>query len=91
MFFSGSLGDGIEIVQAIDEAHAVDIVQALQPGAVAQALPATLLDGKNRHRQLWDWRTPLSSPWQVREGQRAHTRWPTGPAAGRSEHEHPDG
>ena len=54
MFFSGSLGDGIEIVQAIDEAHAVDIVQALQPGAVAQAVPATLLDGKNRHRQLWD-------------------------------------
>jgi hypothetical protein len=54
VFFSGSLGDGIEIVQAIDEAHAVDIVQALQPGAVAQAVPATLLDGKNRHRQLWD-------------------------------------
>ena len=59
MFFSGSLGDGIEIVQAIDEAHAVDIVQALQPGAVAQAVPATLLDGKNRHRQLWDWMDAL--------------------------------
>ncbi len=30
-------GFGIEMVQALDEAHEVDIVQALQPGAISQA------------------------------------------------------
>ena len=43
------------MVQALDEAHAVDIVQALQSGAVAQAVAATSLEGKDRQRLLWDW------------------------------------
>ena len=30
-------GFGIEMVQALDEAYAVDIVQALQPGAISKA------------------------------------------------------
>lgn len=47
-------GFGIEMVQALDEAHAVDIVQALQSGAVARAVPAALLDGKYKQRLLWD-------------------------------------
>ena len=40
-------GFGIEMVRPLDEAHAVDIVQALQSGTVAKALPATSLEGKN--------------------------------------------
>ena len=48
MFFCTDEGFGIEMVQALDEAHAVDMVQALQSGAVARAVPAALLDGKNK-------------------------------------------
>ncbi len=55
MFFCTDDGFGIEMVQALDEPHAVDIVQALQPGAVARAVPAASLEGKDRHRMLWDW------------------------------------
>lgn len=47
------------MVQALDEPHAVDIVQAVQPGAVAQAVPAASLEGKNRHRLLSDWMDAL--------------------------------
>lgn len=59
MFFCTDQGFGIEIVQALDEAHAVDIVQALQPGAVARAVPAASLEGKNKHRLLSDWMDAL--------------------------------
>jgi hypothetical protein len=45
-------GFSIEMVQALDEAHAVDIVQALQPGGISQAVPATSLEGKNKYRPL---------------------------------------
>ncbi len=55
-------GFGIEMVQALDEAHAVDIVQALQPGVVAQPMPAASLDGKDRHRLLSDWTDALEQP-----------------------------
>jgi hypothetical protein len=48
VFFCTDEGFGIEMVQALDEAHAVDIVQALQPGAVARAVPAASLEGKNK-------------------------------------------
>ena len=34
VFFSGSFGDGIEMVQALDEAHAVDIVLAQHPALI---------------------------------------------------------
>ena len=34
-------GYGIEIVRPLDEAHAVDLVQALQSGAISQAVPET--------------------------------------------------
>jgi hypothetical protein len=53
------LGDGIEMVQALDEPHAVDIVQALQPSAVTHAVPAASLDGKDKHRLLWNWMDAL--------------------------------
>jgi hypothetical protein len=52
VFFCTDEGFGIEMVQALDKPYAVDIVQSLQPGAVAQAVPATSLEGKNKHRLL---------------------------------------
>ena len=36
----------------LDEAHEVDIVQALQSGAVAKAVLATSLAGMNKYRPL---------------------------------------
>ncbi len=59
MFFCTDDGFGIEIVQALDEPHAVDIVQALQPGALAEAVPAISMEDKDRHRLLWDWKDAL--------------------------------
>ncbi len=59
MFFCTDEGFGIEMVHALDEAHALDIVQAVQPGAVARAVPAASLDGKDRHRLLSDWMDAL--------------------------------
>ncbi len=40
MHSSGSLGDGIEMVQALDETHAVDIVRAQHPDAQVKVVPA---------------------------------------------------
>ena len=55
MFFSGSLGDGIEMVQALDEAHAVDIVLAQHPDAHVKAVPTDSIEGMNKHRLLFSW------------------------------------
>jgi hypothetical protein len=52
-------GFGIEMVRPLDEAHAVDIVQALQLCAVARAVPATSLAGKNKFRPLSYWMDAL--------------------------------
>jgi hypothetical protein len=87
VFFCTDDGFGIEMVQALDEAHAVDIVQALQPSAVTHAVPAASLDGKDRHRLLWDWMDALEQS-TAREGGPAI---PDPLALGGSEHEHPGG
>ena len=55
MFFSGSVGDGIEMVQALDEAHAVDIVLAQHPDAQLKAVQAASIEGMNKHRLLFSW------------------------------------
>jgi hypothetical protein len=55
VFFSGSLGDGIEMVQALDEAHAIDMVKAMHTDAQVKAGPATLIEGMDKHRLLLDW------------------------------------
>ena len=55
VFFSGSLGDGIEMVQALDEAHAIDMVKAMHNGAQVKAVPAALIEGMDKHRLLFDW------------------------------------
>ena len=55
MFFSGSLGYGIEMVQALDEAHAVDIALAQHPDAHEKAVPASSNEGMNKHSHLFSW------------------------------------
>jgi hypothetical protein len=87
VFFSTDDGFGIEMVQALDEAHAVDMVQALQSGAVARTVPASSLDGKDKQRLLWDWMDALEQS-MAREGGPAI---PDPLALGYSEHEDPGG
>ena len=55
VFFSGYLGAGIEMVQALDEAHAVDIVKAMHIDAQVKAVPADSIKGMDKHRLLFDW------------------------------------
>jgi hypothetical protein len=85
VFFCTDEGFGIEMVQALDEAHALVIVQALQSVAVARAVPATSLDGKSKHRLLSDWMDALEKS-MAREGGPAI---PDPLTLGCSEHEHP--
>jgi hypothetical protein len=85
VFFCTDEGFGIEMVQAFDEAHAVDIVQALQPGAVARAVPAASLDGKNKHRLLSDWIDALEESMASEVGPAI----PNPLTLGGSEHENP--
>jgi hypothetical protein len=87
VFFCTDDGFGIETVQALDEAHAVDIVQALQPGALAEAVPASVLEGKDRHRLLWDWMDALEESTASEGGPAI----PDPLILGRSEHDHPGG
>jgi hypothetical protein len=49
------LGNGIEMVQALDEPHAVDIVLAQHPDAHVKAVPASSIEGMNKHRLLFSW------------------------------------
>jgi hypothetical protein len=87
VFFCTDDGFGIEMVQALDEPHAMDIVQALQPGALDEAVPASVLEGKERHRLLWDWMDALDRS-MVSEGGPAIPNLLT---LGGSEHDHPGG
>jgi hypothetical protein len=91
VFFCTDEGFGIEMVQALDEAHALDIVQALQSGAVARAMPAALLDGKDKQRLLWHWMDALEESTAREGGPAIPDPLTLGPAATCSEHEHPGG
>jgi hypothetical protein len=77
-------GFGIEMVRPLDEAHAVDIVQVLQSGTVAKAVPATSLEGKNKHRLLSDWMESLEQSMTLEGGPAS----PDSLTLGGSEHEH---
>ena len=55
VFFSDGAGFGIEMVQALDAAHAQDIARAQHPTGRLSAVPAELLDGQDRHRLLAAW------------------------------------
>jgi hypothetical protein len=75
------------MVQALDEAHALDIVQALQPGAVARGVPAASLEGKNKHQLLSDWMDDLEQSMASEGGPAI----PDPLTLGCSEHVHPGG
>ncbi len=55
VFFSGSAGFGIEMVQALDAALAQDIVRAQHPTGRLSAVPAELLNGEDKHKLLRAW------------------------------------
>ncbi|MGL6133506.1 MAG: hypothetical protein ACRC1L_04875 [Prochlorococcaceae cyanobacterium] len=55
VFFCGPLGDGIELVEALDEAHVADITQAQFPGARLSVVPASAIEGMHRQRLLMSW------------------------------------
>ena len=80
-------GFGIEMVRSLDEAHSVDIVQALESGAVAKVVPETSLDEKNKHRLLWDWMDALEQTMTIEVGPAS----PDPLTLGDSEDEHPGG
>jgi hypothetical protein len=80
-------GFGIEMVRSLDEAHSVDIVQALESGAVAKVVPETSLDEKNKHRLLWDWMDALEQTMTIEVGPGS----PDPLTLGDSEDEHPGG
>ena len=46
---------GIEMVQALDAAHAQDIARSQHPTGRLSAVPAELLDGQDRHKLLAAW------------------------------------
>ena len=52
MFFSVDDGFGIELVQALDAGHAQDIAGTQHPTGWLSAVPAELLDVKDRHKRL---------------------------------------
>ena len=55
VFFSDDAGFGIEMVQALDAAHAQDITRAQHPTGRMSAVPAELLEGQDRHKLLAAW------------------------------------
>jgi hypothetical protein len=55
VFFSDAAGFGIEMVQALDAAHAQDIARAQHPSGRLSAVPAELLEGQDRHELLRAW------------------------------------
>jgi hypothetical protein len=55
VFFSDDAGFGIEMVQALDAAHAQDIARTQHPTGRLLAVPAELLDGQDRHKLLRAW------------------------------------
>ena len=55
VFFADDGGFGIEMVQALDAAHAQDIARAQHPTGRLSAVPAELLEGQDRHELLRAW------------------------------------
>ncbi len=55
LFFSDRAGFGIEVLQALDTAHAQDITRVQHPTGRLSAVPAELLDGQHRQKLLTAW------------------------------------
>jgi hypothetical protein len=55
VFFADGAGFGIEMVQALDTAHAQDIARAQHPTGRLSAIPAERLKGQDRQKLLRAW------------------------------------
>ena len=55
VFFDGPIGFGIQPVDAIDGAHAVEITSAIHPGSRLSAMPTSALEGCDKHKLLRAW------------------------------------
>ena len=55
VFFSDGAGFGIEMVQALDAAHAQGFTGAQHPTCRLSAVPAELLDDQDRRKLLAAW------------------------------------
>jgi hypothetical protein len=53
--FADGAGSDIEVVQALDAAHAQDIARAQHPSGRLSAVAAELLDSQERHNLLAAW------------------------------------
>ena len=83
------MGDGIEMVQALDETHAVDIVLAQHPDAQVKAVPAASIEGMNKHRFCFLGWSRCKAQWPKASNGWARELTLAGP--GCSEHDHPGG
>jgi len=55
VFFDGPIGFGIQPVDAIDAAHAVEIASAIHPGSLFSAVPTSELEGCDKRKLLRAW------------------------------------
>ncbi len=55
VFVADGAGFGIEMVWALDAAHAEDITRAQHPSGRLSVVPAELLDSQDRHKLLAAW------------------------------------
>ena len=55
MFFAEGAGFAIEVVMAFEAAQAREIARAEHPTGRLSAVPAELLDGRDRHKLLAAW------------------------------------
>jgi hypothetical protein len=55
VFFDGPLGFGIQPVDAIDAAHAVEIASEIHRGSRFSAVPTTNLEVCNTHKLFRTW------------------------------------
>ncbi len=91
VFFCTDQGFGIQMVQALDEAHAVDIVHALHPEAMTKAIPAASLDEKERFRLLLNWMEELDQSMATGERPASPSPLAHEHAGACSERNHPGG
>ncbi|MCS5692611.1 hypothetical protein NZK33_11520 [Cyanobium sp. FGCU-6] len=55
VFFDGPLGFGIQLVDAIDADHAVEITSGIHGGSRFSAVPPKELEGCDKHKLLRAW------------------------------------
>jgi hypothetical protein len=55
VYFDDEGGAGIQLVMAMDEGHAKDIMRATHPEGRMSVLAAALIEGQDRHALLARW------------------------------------